>query len=264
MIITGDKDFIPALQKTRLKAKRVAICSMRNSCNLDLFKPDARAMDFDPLWIDDFIDDIIIPKQPIDDDNELELIEIIKKFLEESDTKSSRDLGRYLSRARMQTCTQNLGGMTALEYVKEAHKSVSRFFTRYDSIFKINNDPETFPDFYIDLMDENYDEDDDEDDTDEFEREKRGQAMRGRGLEGDANDRLYNNSHKNTPQHSPLPSVQMPTFDEEEIRDELNSYTVSNLKEKLKELSLPVSGMSYSLCVCVCVCVCVFYHYVRY
>ncbi len=33
VIITGDKDFIPALQKVRQRGKRTAICSIRNSCN---------------------------------------------------------------------------------------------------------------------------------------------------------------------------------------------------------------------------------------
>ena len=31
-VVTGDKDFIPAMQKTRSKGRRVAIVSMRNSC----------------------------------------------------------------------------------------------------------------------------------------------------------------------------------------------------------------------------------------
>ena len=89
MIVTGDKDFIPALQKTRQKGmhiiysdstygvytilhhthmniphnsdlpylgKRVAICSMRNSCNRDLVRPDNNIKDFDMIWMDDYID----------------------------------------------------------------------------------------------------------------------------------------------------------------------------------------------------------------
>eukprot|EP01041_Mallomonas_annulata_P004803 gene4803-9578_t len=62
VILTGDKDFIPAMQKTRLKGKRVALCSMRNSCNLDLCKSDQHIRDFDVIWLDDYIDDYIIPR----------------------------------------------------------------------------------------------------------------------------------------------------------------------------------------------------------
>jgi hypothetical protein len=62
IIITGDKDFIPALQKTRMKGKRVAICSMRNSCNRDLVNPDFHIKDFDIIWIDDYLDEIVQPK----------------------------------------------------------------------------------------------------------------------------------------------------------------------------------------------------------
>jgi hypothetical protein len=40
VIITGDKDFIPALQKVRLKGRRTAIMSMKNSCNRELTRND--------------------------------------------------------------------------------------------------------------------------------------------------------------------------------------------------------------------------------
>jgi uncharacterized LabA/DUF88 family protein len=33
VILTGDKDFIPAMEKTRTIGKRVALCSIRSSCN---------------------------------------------------------------------------------------------------------------------------------------------------------------------------------------------------------------------------------------
>lgn len=62
VLCSGDKDFIPALQKCRLLAKKVAICSMQNSCNKDLSKYDANIRDFDVIWIEDFIDQLVIPK----------------------------------------------------------------------------------------------------------------------------------------------------------------------------------------------------------
>ena len=62
VIVTGDKDFIPAMQKTRMKAKRVGICSMRNGCNTDLTKPELHLRDFDVIWLDDYIENLIIPK----------------------------------------------------------------------------------------------------------------------------------------------------------------------------------------------------------
>ena len=40
VVVTGDKDFVPVMKKTREKGKRVAIASMRNSCNSDLNNPE--------------------------------------------------------------------------------------------------------------------------------------------------------------------------------------------------------------------------------
>lgn len=62
VILTGDKDFIPALQKTRMKAKRVAICSMQNSCNRDLIKPENHVRDFDVIWLENYMDVLIQSK----------------------------------------------------------------------------------------------------------------------------------------------------------------------------------------------------------
>lgn len=61
VIVTG---FIPALEKTRLLGKRVAICSIRNSVNQDLIKPEARTRDFDVIWLDEHLDELIVPLLP--------------------------------------------------------------------------------------------------------------------------------------------------------------------------------------------------------
>lgn len=53
---------MPALLKTRLKGKRVAVCSMRNSCNREYAQPDAGIRDYDIVWMDDFIDELIVPR----------------------------------------------------------------------------------------------------------------------------------------------------------------------------------------------------------
>ena len=46
-----------------LPGKRVAICSMRNSCNADLIAQEAQLRDFDVIWLDDHLDEIIVPKE---------------------------------------------------------------------------------------------------------------------------------------------------------------------------------------------------------
>lgn len=59
MLVTGDKDFMPAMSRTRQKGRRVCLCSMRNSCNQDLLRDDAHVMDFPPVWINEYLDDLI-------------------------------------------------------------------------------------------------------------------------------------------------------------------------------------------------------------
>jgi len=61
VIVTGDKDFMPALEKTRMRAKRVAICSVRSSCNKDLINRESRIRDFDVIWLDEYVDDLVFP-----------------------------------------------------------------------------------------------------------------------------------------------------------------------------------------------------------
>ena len=55
VVITGDRDFIPALEKTRALGKQVEIASFENSCSREL-------VDFSPniIWIDSLIDQITL------------------------------------------------------------------------------------------------------------------------------------------------------------------------------------------------------------
>jgi hypothetical protein len=62
VIIAGDRDFIPALEKIRLLSKRVAIVSMKNACSKDLAAPTGGLNDFDVIWLDNHIQDFIRPK----------------------------------------------------------------------------------------------------------------------------------------------------------------------------------------------------------
>ena len=64
VLLSGDKDFIPVLEKVRLLSKKVAICSMRSACSLDLSKSEARIRDFDLIWLEDYIHDLYIPLAP--------------------------------------------------------------------------------------------------------------------------------------------------------------------------------------------------------
>lgn len=66
VIITGDKDFVPAMQKTRMTGKRVTLCSVRNSCNRDMLRVDQKIRDYDVIWLDDYVDELVVPKLSTD------------------------------------------------------------------------------------------------------------------------------------------------------------------------------------------------------
>jgi hypothetical protein len=57
VLVSGDRDFVPALVRTRGKGKRVAVCSMRGSASYDYADPAANIKDFGVLWIDDHLDE---------------------------------------------------------------------------------------------------------------------------------------------------------------------------------------------------------------
>ncbi|KAL1500252.1 hypothetical protein AB1Y20_012920 [Prymnesium parvum] len=61
VLVSGDRDFMPALLRTRQKGKRVAVCSMLNSASYEFDDPTSHVKDFDMLWLDDHLDKLITP-----------------------------------------------------------------------------------------------------------------------------------------------------------------------------------------------------------
>ncbi|KAG5175920.1 hypothetical protein JKP88DRAFT_336894, partial [Tribonema minus] len=98
--IYRDKDFMPAMLRTREKGKRVGLCSMRNSCNRALLDPAAHTMDFGVIWLDDYFDELFekqrgrMENSPMPADM---LCEMVAGILEKhGSAMSSRLLGREL------------------------------------------------------------------------------------------------------------------------------------------------------------------------
>ncbi len=57
-MISGDKDFVPAVVRTRQKGKQVCICSMRAGCNRVLYESCPY---YDFVWLESFLDELIVP-----------------------------------------------------------------------------------------------------------------------------------------------------------------------------------------------------------
>jgi len=53
VVVTGDKDFMPALKRTRQKGKRVALASMMPGCNRALLDVKNRVKDFKTIWLEE-------------------------------------------------------------------------------------------------------------------------------------------------------------------------------------------------------------------
>ena len=144
VIVSGDKDFIPALARIRQKGKRVALCSMRNCCSRDLLDPSAHCRDFDPIWLDDHLEYLIRPNPGQVDGQPLlgtsELVSIITSFLKEqpigAPPVSSRDIGRFLQGQ------VGKDGRDALTQLKQQHQGLRSFFTTFNDKFEMSEPSE--------------------------------------------------------------------------------------------------------------------------
>ena len=60
IVIGGDRDYVPVLQKVRLLGKRTAIASIHGACSYELYegKNLKGVRDFDVIWLNDLLDEI--------------------------------------------------------------------------------------------------------------------------------------------------------------------------------------------------------------
>eukprot|EP00611_Tribonema_gayanum_P019103 TRINITY_DN3253_c0_g1_i2.p1 TRINITY_DN3253_c0_g1~~TRINITY_DN3253_c0_g1_i2.p1 ORF type:complete len:440 (-),score=116.43 TRINITY_DN3253_c0_g1_i2:340-1659(-) len=132
VLLSGDKDFMPAMLRTREKGKRVGLCSMRNSCNRALLDPAAHTMDFGVIWLDDYFDELFekqrgrMENSPMPADM---LCEMVAGILEKhGSAMSSRLLGRELQAIKV-------GNVNILNLVKEHFGHLRAFLESYNDSF---------------------------------------------------------------------------------------------------------------------------------
>jgi uncharacterized LabA/DUF88 family protein len=140
LLLTGDKDLMPAIIRTRCKGKRVGLVSMRPGCNRALVDTPG-LLDFDVIWMEDFLDQLVVPRLFHDGDmmvmseanteNESFLAaslnvlhKVVYDFIYCSDLPrvSSRDLGRYLKQL-------SLGGTTLLDSMKRYYGGMYQYLS---------------------------------------------------------------------------------------------------------------------------------------
>jgi len=142
ILVTGDKDFLPLIEKTRLNGKSVVLCSIERSCSRALYEQVA---DFRNIWLEDYLDELIVPSQTkpdIGDSIHDAVIDILKK--QRGRKITGRNLGRKLSAAHKPAFAQirDRGGL--------------RFFLSEYSDFRIIDDAANLGenDFLVHLIDD--------------------------------------------------------------------------------------------------------------
>eukprot|EP00546_Thalassionema_frauenfeldii_P000696 CAMPEP_0178938608 /NCGR_PEP_ID=MMETSP0786-20121207/26426_1 /TAXON_ID=186022 /ORGANISM="Thalassionema frauenfeldii, Strain CCMP 1798" /LENGTH=625 /DNA_ID=CAMNT_0020617347 /DNA_START=225 /DNA_END=2102 /DNA_ORIENTATION=- len=134
ILLSGDKDFMPALIRTRQKARKVGIVSMKTYCNRALYETNNVA-DYDVIWLEDHLDRLFIPvKNVMKKKSQVSLFTLMKviyDFIDKSGLPmvSSRDVGRYLKQFK-------LGDTDLQTEIKYNYRSL-RLFIGEANIFSI-------------------------------------------------------------------------------------------------------------------------------
>ncbi len=140
VLVSGDKDFMPAMSRIRQVGKRVALVSMRNCCSRDMVRPSAHVRDFDPIWLDDFLDEIVLPTHDrlapgAPRQAASQILDVITEYIrgQPGATASSRDIGRYLQTVRVESTDVDV-----LSALKQKHAGLRAFFHTFTDKFVLH------------------------------------------------------------------------------------------------------------------------------
>ena len=133
LLLTGDKDFLPAVVRCRQKGRRVGLVSMRSGATI-AFEETPNLKDYDTIWLEDYVDQFVT-KIDFDDRKEFAprtgrtspiseytMNKVIVDFLCNSKQLrvSSRDVGRYLKELEV-------GGLSILDEIKRVYGGLYQF-----------------------------------------------------------------------------------------------------------------------------------------
>ncbi|CAJ1967029.1 unnamed protein product [Cylindrotheca closterium] len=254
VLLSGDKDFMPAMIRTRQKGRRVGLASTRTACNRVL-RENSNIKDYDVVFLDDYLDELLIPMKKDEaflgnpSLSRFTLLKIISDFVRASRLEAgvnSRDIGRYMK-------SLTLGSRNLLDEVKEIYGGLYQFLV-VSEIFKVEpwerkeflvsvesnadfvmqqelkdtrftrEESQFFEDYSVDSLEEN------RDDFYEYSFPAQGDST-------------------SQPNSRPAPireSVVISDPKEDNIED-LSSQTVAQLKELCRERGLPISGRKADL-----------------
>jgi len=159
VVLTGDKDQVPAMQRTRNKGKRVALVALRPSLSAELTQSgvvqdwgdasaSAKMRDFHPIFLDDHLDELMVPLselRPQEEDDTALLVEaavdIVRRgMIEEGGlSMSSREFGRQLQNK------PGHGNYPNMLAVLRSRFSTRSFVEHFSSIFVAEDIPNDDP-----------------------------------------------------------------------------------------------------------------------
>jgi uncharacterized LabA/DUF88 family protein len=65
LLLTGDRDFVPAVIRCRQKGRKMGLLSMRSGATL-AFTDTPNLKDFDTIWLEDYANDLVHKRKPVD------------------------------------------------------------------------------------------------------------------------------------------------------------------------------------------------------
>eukprot|EP00977_Amphora_coffeiformis_P002452 scaffold456_cov171-Amphora_coffeaeformis.AAC.19 len=142
VLLSGDKDFMPALIRVRQKGREVAICSMKSGVNRALYETDG-LKDYDMIWLEDYLDELIVPRHDYSKKSDkgatvhpFVMARLVWEFVKASGEPyvSSRDVGRYLK------CL-HFGDTSFLDEIKVRNNGLKGFLKRC-GMFELRDGPE--------------------------------------------------------------------------------------------------------------------------
>jgi len=260
ILLSGDKDFVPALVWCRQKGKRVAIVSMKTGCNPALYE-SPYVKDYNIVWIDNFLDKLIRPihtnknvKKSATSGprlvSHITMMKVIYDFLlrsyEETSTRrvESRQVGRHLK--NVEIGDENGGTTNLLRQLKQVYGGLRLFLLQYPTVFRVfDKDPDPSrprdKSFWIEAILKDTDEEKAkiaiDDQSDDMETTVKSFVEEGVDL-----IRTTSNTSTISSNGEHLPDQKLVVRVNYEDTMDYSRLTLVQLKEICREWGLPVSG----------------------
>jgi uncharacterized LabA/DUF88 family protein len=246
VLLSGDKDFMPAMVRTRQKGRRVGLASMRRGCNRAL-RETSNIKDYDVIFLEDHLDELIKPRTVRETRkqkpnlSQYTLMRIVSDFIAKSGMArvSSRDIGKYAK-------SLMVGNRCLLDEVKEIYGGLYQFLIVSD-IFLVDSGKNKA--FWAALRDNAYIKIEEEGQQTKFTTSER-EFFDEYSLDmlGSEKENFYwHTVHEDSDSHSIESLASGSRMEVVSMPDTLTSsnyptFTVLKLKEVCRERNLPVSG----------------------